>query len=251
MARQIISNTLTLALPESSGRVDQYLSVHDRYYSEFYTVSPQRSVTISDIEIEKLFMDIPVDIYGHIEDYSFILYFTHPGRGIPGKFKKPSDKRSGIISISLDRTRDLFARVNTSRNSFHKVLHNFLAKDLASKSWVYHPGRNHARRLADEKLTRKLIDLEKEFDVIKKEKQVDMSQPIQPPMNRPRVSHSQIRRTPENKVKVFVKEITKKRANFECVRCQQKWQDFEPGGSQCPKCKTHLYQVFRGFVEQG
>lgn len=228
MARQIIHSSLSIKLPEYSSQAGEYVQECQRYLSVPYTITPQREVTISDIEVEKTFMDTPVDIFGHIQDYSFILYFTHPGRKVPVDFYTPDDKRCGILSMSLEPTHDLFEKVNKQNRSYREVLYNYLARDLKSKKWIFHPRQQHCEKLAKEQLQQQIAEIN-----IKKRVVNDRRQSL------------------AVKIKSGFEEVEvtpRKMANFECIICHTQWKGLEPSDSACPKCKTHLYRVFKGYV---
>ncbi len=230
MARQIINNTLSIKLPEYSCQAEKYLTEYQHYLNVPYTVTPRRNVTISDIEIEKIFMGLPVDIFGHIQDYSFILYFTHPGRKVPFEFNAPDDKRCGIVSISLEPTHALFAKAKENNSSYKEELYKFLENDLKSKEWVFHPRQQYCEKLAKEQLQQQIAEFVKNSTIINVRKHSIAVQP--------ETEFTEVEKAP------------RKMANFECIICHTEWKGLEPSDSACQKCKTHLYRIFKGYVQE-
>ncbi len=230
MARQIINSTLSIKLPEYSLQAEKYLTEDQHYLNVPYTVTPQRNVAISDVKIEKIFMGLPVDIFGHVQEYSFILYFTHPGRRVPVEFNAPNDKRCGIVSISLEPTHALFAKAKENNSSYKAELYNYLENDLKSKEWVFHPRQQHCEKLANEKIQQQIAEFVKNRTVVNVRKHSNSVQP-------------------ETEV-TKVENVPRKMANFECIICYSEWKGLEPSDSACPKCKTHLYRRFKGYVQE-
>ena len=228
MARQTIKNTLNIKLPENIGQVEKYLAEYQHYLKVPFNITHQRCVTISNIKIEKLFMNSPVDIFGHIDEYSFILYFTHPGREVPLEFKEPSDNKCGIVTISLDQTHDLFLKAKSSEQSYQEILYNFLENDLKSKTWIFHPRQNHCKQLANEQLQQQITGFIRNHKSINKRKYIKNYQ--------------------SDSEDIPIGKISRKQSNFECINCYTNWQGLE--WSVCPKCKTHLYRRFKGYVSE-
>ena len=239
MSRQIIHKSLTLKLPQYIRQVGEYLPEYQYYLSVPCTVTAQRNVEISDIEVEKVFMNSPVDIFGHIGDYSFIIYFTHPGRSVPNEFHNPTDKKIGVISISLEPTYAIFASSKKNRISYQTQLYDFLSNDLESKTWVFHPRQERCEKISKDKLQQKISEFKKNKTNINVQHQRKHN-------NSETHLHLASRPTIEN---TEVEEVQRKRAKFKCVLCQTEWEGLEPSDSACPKCGTHLYRKFQGYVE--
>ena len=97
-------------------------------------------------------MGKPVDIIGHIGEFSFIIYFTHPGRHVPAEFYHPPDAHCGILALSLEPLPALFQTAKKQQKSYLKILHHFLCNNLPSKNWVFHPRYAQRKQQAMDKL---------------------------------------------------------------------------------------------------
>ena len=144
MARQILGENLELLLPEYKDTVSLGLTPFHGHIDARFSITGQRRITLSNIEIEQSFLGKPVDIIGHIGEFSFIIYFTHPGRQVPAEFYHPPDSHCGILAISLEKLPWLFLNAKKQGKSYLKILHYFLTNNLPSKHWVFHP--RHAQR---------------------------------------------------------------------------------------------------------
>lgn len=242
MALQIIKGSLSLKLPEKIGVVEKYILEYKEKISVPYSIVSQQNVVLSNVEVEKTFMNIPVDILGHIKEYSFILYFTYPNRKIPEKLYTPSDKKCGILAISLDQTHSLFTKASLKNMSYQEILCDFLENDLISKEWIFHPRQDNQKKLAKKQLDEEVSVFYKDHAALIK-KIDETSGTINPQeIYQPKIEQL------ENKI--INTDIKRKLAYFECINCQTQWQGLEPSGSPCPKCNTHLYRRFMGFVSK-
>jgi hypothetical protein len=227
MARQTIGEQIEIALPAYKGEVSEYVANYGQRFNEQFIVAKQQKITITNMEVERSFLGIPVDVYGLVGDFNFIIYFTHRGRNIPQALRNPPDAKCGIIGVSLDRLHSLFfMNAQRSTKSYLAILNNFLVNDILSKKWIFHPRFNRLEELARLKLAEKVKALKPRSNFGRKEstyspkKQVDFGRfSIELPPQKP-----------------------KRLAVYECVMCTVQWQDMDPGGSVCPTCKSHLYR---------
>jgi len=227
MARQTVGEQIEITLPAYKGEVSEYVANYGQHFNEQFIVAKQQKITITNMEVERSFLGIPVDVYGFVGDFNFIIYFTHRGRDIPQALHNPRDTKCGIIGVSLDRLYSLyFVDGEKSMKSYLKILNDFLVNDVSSKQWIFHPKFKRLEELAKLKLAEKVKDLKPRSNFGKKEskssfkKHIDFGRPsIELPAKKP-----------------------KRLAIFECVMCAVQWQDMDPGGSVCPTCKSHLYR---------
>ncbi|RLA43916.1 MAG: hypothetical protein DRR42_21120 [Gammaproteobacteria bacterium] len=234
MARQTIGEQIEIALPAYKGEVSEYLANYQQHYNEQFTVAEKQKITISNMEVERSFLGIPVDVYGLVGNFNFIIYFTHRGREIPQALRNPPDTKCGIIGVSLDRLHSIyFANVEKSTKSYLTILNNFLVNDLASKQWIFHPRFRRLEKLAKLKLAEKVKDLKPRPNFGNKESKY----PFEKHADFGRLSSELPAKKP------------KRLAVFECVMCAIQWQDLSPGGSVCPTCKSLLYRRKIGYAD--
>lgn len=231
MARQIIGREIEIALPEYKDSVTEYLPQFGREINEVFTISEQQKIILTNVQIEANYLGVPVDLLGHIGDFSFIIYFTHPGRDVPQEFFNPHNAKCGIISISLADLSILFRNSRISKGSYRTTLHDFLVNNISSKEWVFHPRYRRYVENAKRKLEKQKAKL----------KQSDRSSKT--------VESTSFMSTPENVViENSVVATPKRLAEYECIMCHTIWQGWEPSGSICPKCNTHLYRRLKRYV---
>ena len=183
------------------------------------------------------FLGIPVDVYGLVGDFHFIIYFTHPGRDVPQVFHNPPDTKCGIIGVSLDRLHSLFfVDGEKSIKSYLTILNDFLVNDVLSKKWIFHPRYKRLKESAKSKLAEEISDLKPRSSFCKKE------------------SMSSLTKT-EYVWRPLIKDLPapvekpKRLEIFECVMCAVQWKGSYPSGSVCPTCKSHLYTRSTGHAD--
>ncbi len=226
MARQIIGDTLEIVLPKCEGRVQKHLVSYEQWVSETFTVADKQNISLADVEVEKSFMGVPVDLYGWIKEIPFVIYFVHPGRDVPHELQAPENRKCGIVSISLTRFADMFQRTRDSEKSYREILYDYLVNDIESKKWVFHPRYANCKLRARQALEQKSLlpaTLEKRNKSgVKSEPNLVLGEP-----------------TPQRLVR------------YRCVMCNVKWEALGPGPSACPKCNSPLYRTVDGYVENG
>lgn len=266
MARQILGENLELLLPEYHDTASVGLSSFPGQLHADFKITGQQRITLTQIEIDQSFLGKPVDIIGHIGEFSFIIYFTYPGRHIPGEFFNPSDSHCGILGISLNQIPALFLNAKKQNKSYLNILHRFLCINLPSKRWVFHPryaqkkeeALNELRQKAEKIIEQKKkehdeiirrrqqakLGYEKRHSVHKKSNQITQPYKISPV--------KKYRKSPPVKIEnieVPYEMPPKRQANFLCVLCETEWQGPDPSDSVCPKCKTHLYRKLVSYVD--
>ncbi|MCF6324736.1 MAG: competence protein CoiA [Gammaproteobacteria bacterium] len=207
MARQIIDNEFKIKLPEYRDSVSQYGSAQGYSVHESFLITEAKEIFLSNVAVEAIFEGVAVDLVGYINDFKFVVYFTHPGRAVPQELESPSDHHSGVMTIALDELRNtIFRQVKNKNQSYQSALIEYLSNDVSSKQWVFHPRYQRCHQQALERLEEKVKSDAREKKV-QGRKQVPAG----------------------------------RRVLFECVMCKTQWQGFLPGGNKCLKCNTHLY----------
>jgi len=262
MARQVIGEQIEITLPACKGKVSEYVAGYGRYFSEQFTVAERQKITITNTEVEQSFLGIPVDVYGLVGDFHFIIYFTHPGRLVPQVFHNPPDTKCGIIGVSLDRLHSLFfVNGEKSIKSYLTILNDFLVNDVLSKKWIFHPRYKRLKKSAKSKLAEKTGDLKKRLKLTEKtgdlKQRSDLTETkIGDFKQRSNFCEKEsIPSVPkfESAWRPFVNNVPeekpKRLENFECVMCAVQWKDSYPSGSVCPACKSHLYSRSTGYAD--
>ena len=248
MARQVIGEQIEITLPACKGKVSEYVAGYGRYFSEQFTVAERQKITITNTEVEQSFLGIPVDVYGLVGDFHFIIYFTHPGRDVPQVFHNPPDTKCGIIGVSLDRLHSLFfVDGEKSIKSYLTIINEFLVNDVLSKKWIFHPRYKRLKESEKSKLAEKISDLKKRSNLTEKTGDLKQRSDLCKKESMPSVPKFDYAWRPfENNVPA---EKPKRLENFECVMCAVQWQGSYPGGSVCPACKSHLYSRSTGYAD--
>lgn len=230
MARQLIGDEITLRLPAYRGTVTRHDDRRGYPLSESFLVTEPKEVVISNVEVETRFAGVPVDIVGQINNFRFVVYFTHPGRSVPPELESTHDDRSGVIAISLDALqKTMFSKKTDRRGSYKTALIEFLTNDLSSKQWIYHPRYQRCHQQALQKLEAKAASAAAS-----------------------RIARGPQRSTPSNAhglhefdASTSPRKADGRRVLFECVVCNSQWEGWEPSGSTCPRCDTHLYRTIK------
>lgn len=212
MARQVVSGSIALDLPAYRDSVDCRPTSYSRPRTIEFTVTESTSIVLSEIGIDTSFGGVPVDLVGQIGDFSFVVYFTHPGREVPSALRvnNLTDRRFGVVAIDLGGTAELFLARKGGATSYAEALRDFLSHDTESKEWIFHPRYERAKALALE--------------------------------SSPRIG------TPDLPSRLTT-HFPARRGEFHCVICQLSWSDSHDGRTTCPKCNSHLYVSFRGYVD--
>lgn len=211
MARQVVGKSIVLDLPAYHDTIERRITPFSRSTSTRFTITEASSVELSAVEVEKTFNGVPVDLIGSIADFTFVVYFTHPGRDLPEALeaKNLAGRRCGVVAVELDHLAELFAK-ERCEVSHTATLGQFLSHHTQSKRWIFHPRCDRARTLALERL--------------------------------PQASKPETARTP-------TLNSTARRGQFHCVVCGLSWGAIHDGRTVCPKCSSHMYVSFKGYFE--
>jgi len=253
MARQIIGKQIKLNLPEYKGSVEYYDEELGTAQRKKIVVSPERDIVLDNVEVEDTFQGMAVDLVGTIGEFRFVVYFTHDGRYIPENLFKPTDPKCGIIGISLDLLQIQFKAAKSEGKTYQEILTDFLTNDRQSKSWIYHPRFEIVSALAVE-------EMKKEASILKEKKAANLKKIEANSFkykdiygkNANHLSYSLPKPSKhgnDNLSKNYnfiaenkpLTEHRQKLTNFECVICKVRWEGYEAGGNQCPKCRSYLY----------
>jgi hypothetical protein len=228
MARQMIGEQLEIELPELNGQVTEGLGEYGEPVRIEFSVAPRKHLTLTDVEVERSFAGVPVDVYGQIREIPFIIYFTHPGRPVPPELQTPSNHRCGILELTLNNAPALLQIARSHAQPYREALARFLAQDLASKRWIYHPRYQRCKTKAVQKAREKLAKQAAIREM--REKTRGWREPLEEPSPEPLETIEEYH-LPE-----------KHRVIYTCLICKVEWEDWDPGASCCPECGEHLYR---------
>ena len=220
MARQLIGSRLTLALPDYRNRVMQYIEDLHQTRTLDYLVTEARSVELEHVQVETRFADVAVDVKGKGGDFDFVVYLIHPGRDVPNELESLEGAKAGVVAIDLQGMAGALARVKEAGGTYSQALGEFLAKNIASKRWVYHPRNAMMRRKAGAELAQSVA---REVDEM-----------------RHRLSVSKALPKESGPLLAANKNKATRQVQCECLFCGSQWDGREPGLNNCPKCGTHL-----------
>ena len=265
MARQIIGDKLDITLPACQGTLKKFDRNSARNVKERFTVTGSKTIRLSDVRVEAMFAETSVDIIGQVGDFQFVLYLVHPGRKTPQALFNPENTHCGIISVSLTNLPEKFRQIAKSKISYQSILLKFLSEDLDSKRWVFHPRYSRIKEKAQQRLDERVPD-------IKPEPKISPTKSVRMKDRGEQSARHHLLETSENKIdrknkynikskfdflirksteeKIVFVEKKKRLALFECVMCREQWQGQEPGFNECPECKTHLYSVFKKYLDK-
>ena len=220
MARQLIGSRLTLALPDYRGRVTQYVEDLHQTRTLDYLVTEARSVELEQVAVETRFADVVVDLKGKVGDFDFVVYLIHPGRAVPTQLESLDGAKAGVVAIDLQGMAGALARVKEAGGTYSQALGEFLAKNVASKRWVFHPRNAVSRQRAAAELAKSIA---REVDEM-----------------RHRLSIGKALPTKREPLPAAIKNQATRQVRCECLFCGTKWNGSDPGLNDCPKYRTHL-----------
>ncbi|MGZ8182321.1 MAG: competence protein CoiA family protein [Methylobacter sp.] len=233
MARQLIGKQIKLSLPECKGTIEYYEGVLRFTQWKEFSVSKEQDIILDDLEVENTFSGVAVDLIGTIGEFKFVVYLTHPERNVPDNLFSPTDSKCGVIRILLDLLHTQFKTAKSDGKTYHEILTDFLTTDRKSKMWIYHPRFEKAAALAIENLQEGAVNLN--YTVGYGENKNHLNYLAQESYK------NKLTNLPRSHVFNIETNQSKKMVNFECVMCKVKWEGYEAGGNQCPKCKNYLY----------
>jgi hypothetical protein len=217
MSRQVFDvEAISIDLPEYT------ITLKDRGNFRKCTITPQRSITLDNIVIEKNIKGIPVDVVAQISGYPFAIYFIHQGRSLPCELYNQNNM--GVITIDLTETRQLFK----ARQSYLSLLQEYIKKTLCHKQWIFHPREVVEKNKAMTNLS-KLPAKAQERQRSKYQRQSYRSPIVFPAV------------TPQAALSVLCQDDVL--TAFQCQRCESKWEANRRTGKTCERCQTHIYSI--------
>jgi DNA-directed RNA polymerase subunit RPC12/RpoP len=235
MARQIVDELLEIKLPSLIDKIEEHNEILDLDIATQFVVTDEKTVSIEDVSKEREFSKVTVDILGKIKGYPFAIFFSHPGRTAPRGLTNPTNPKSGVISISLDKVGLLFSSREKAKNSYKSTLLKYIQSDLPSKQWLFHP---RYKRAKSEAAVIQKVKVQRALE-IEKEKHYRLNETTRHEIT----SKSPIQQSGSDKIdrKVAV--------NYKCLNCQsQIWTGYLDDGTKCKKCGSHLYKQVIAYL---
>lgn len=161
MARQVISEKIELVLPRYEDAISEIHKSSGRRVSIPFVVANQQRILLTQVEIEKTFAGVPVDIVGKVKSYRFVIFFSHPSRNVPRSLYSPGDQKCGIIGISLEPLARLFSTSKGKEKSYKDILQEYLTNHIESKTWLYHPRYASCENEAKQEFEKRISQLER------------------------------------------------------------------------------------------
>lgn len=235
MARQIIGEELSITLPSYESCVSEFIPDYGDFEIPFI-ITNQQEITLKDIKLEQTVIGAVVDVYGNVDGFDFIIYFSHPHREVPEALIESSDKKIGVISISLLMLEILFLKAKESKKPYQQILYDFLVSDIQSKQWVFHPRFEKCKASALEVLSK---------EVDKKKKELFESNRVEREEQAQFAKNSSVRK---KQIELII-EVSKRRVIYKCVFTGVEWEGLEPGGSKCPSCNNILCRTIKKHLD--
>lgn len=225
MARQLIGDSLEVALPGYELYLDEKVPLSNRLIHVSERVTKPRQVQLTDVDLDAEINGQRFDILGYVDGHALAFIFTHPGRDDLHRLENYDYRKSGIVAISLDALKDEFRRLQTPNYSYGKILSDYISNDSKSKKWIYHPRQQHAKDKAKLKLK---IALEKEKKAASKTR-----------------GQSGARSAFQDKLFVGLKNLKTQKVNdqrfrYICRMCNSQWAGVGNADATCKICGESL-----------
>lgn len=225
MARQLIGDSLEVALPGYEIYLSEKIPVSHRLVQVSEYVTKHRKVQLSDVVLDADINGQRFDILGYVEGHALAFIFTYPGRDDLERLGSYDDRKSGVVAISLDGLRDEFRRLETTNYSYGEILADYISNDAKSKKWIYHPRQQLAKDKAEIKLK---IAVEKEKKTAKNTRRVPKG-----------------RSAFKDELFVGLKDVQNskihnKKFRFICRLCNSEWDGLGNADATCKICRNSL-----------
>lgn len=151
MARQLLATGHSLALPGAVGQISCEVPELGIRRERAYPITAGRMVTLNDVEIEPRHQGVMVDLSGWVRDAELLVLFCHPERPVMDAARALRGERLGVLAVDLRELAAVFARAHARQLSYQDLLSRFLARETASRKWLFHPreARMRARAMAE------------------------------------------------------------------------------------------------------
>lgn len=227
MARQVLRDGMRLDLPAFEDSVET-MSVGGRPIRHSYEVAPSRTLDLPPSDIDAKFGGALVDVLARSDDGAFAIYMTHIERPLPDELSAPPAPCAGVIAIDLMGL--AFQNVDPAeKQSYRQLLSTFLATDLQSKRWVFHPHAASRRQRELEMLRSQ-----------REERPTFVPTPTIYPQRRSSPPAPSV--VPKPFLYRAIPGVPGDPLRYHCANCEFRWGDLTGGKEPCPQC-GHRWMV--------
>lgn len=157
MARQLVIDSLQITLPELNSQVSHIDEFGEVDFEVDFKVAESSNIELQSVEPQQRVGEDIVDLLGKVEDYSFAIYFTHPGRVAPLSLQNfKVHEKLGVVEVDLSRAYFPIINAKKSGKSYSAVLRDFIENDSVSKKWLFHPRYARRKQEAEFELEKKM-----------------------------------------------------------------------------------------------
>lgn len=164
MARQMIGDRLSVNLPRLEVTLTEKEPFSNDHIHVDKIVTEARTIVLEDISLDTRIAEHRVDLSGVTGGYCLAFVFTHPGRNEFDHLANLDKDKTGIVAISLTGLRERFHEFKESNRPYSDILADYIASDIFSKKWIYHPRLHETEQLAQSLMEQKVAAAKKPFE---------------------------------------------------------------------------------------
>jgi len=139
MALQLIGNDLAITLPALEVKVSEHCPMTQRFFHVTQVVTEQRQIVLNNISIDAEIASQRVDVLGYVSGYPLGIVFSHTDRTHALQPGALQTRKAGVIEISFEGLKERFHQSTTGNASYIDVLKDYIANDIESRQWIFHP----------------------------------------------------------------------------------------------------------------
>lgn len=225
MARQLVTDPMTVALPGHRISVTEQDAISGELVEATETVTTARGVTLTDVSIDARVDGGRADFLGHVKGHCLAFVFLHPGRDVSDFLPSAQGGETGVVAVNLESLKARFRTGLAAAGSYQTILTEFLCQDVDSKHWLFHPREGQASEQARKRL-QIAVDRRRESiarDLKRREKERDFKADILKGLD-----------------KAMQQRADDHRYRFVCRLCNASWEGSGRNDDQCTQCRSAL-----------
>lgn len=211
MIKQLIVGGSKLLTPSFKGSYTHYMENSSTSVNHEFQVTKPTLLEINNADVEVVFAGHNVDFIFQVGGFSIVVFVCYESRPFPFFDRRKIGEKHGVIIIDLHLMPNLFTTAKQSNQPYVDVLKEYLATELAGKSWYHHPRYDAAL----ERVKQKVVELQ--------QAQLEMQRSIE--------------------ASTYNTTATKAQTQYNCIMCGNSWLSNSHDGRTCERCRTHLYVV--------